>query len=91
MNRSDFFKTLIGGAAVAAVAKMPVGSEPNMIKGFIPFNEGEDRIAPGAFKNIPDCRDLSCFGHSDPIAIHHIKEIPLMEATVTYSCDIIVE
>jgi len=41
MNRKDFFKTLLGGAAVAAVAPEIVSAEPTrrMAK-FVPFPSG---------------------------------------------------
>jgi hypothetical protein len=77
MNRKDFFRTLIGGAAVAAgVSKSDDEPKPNMIKGFISFDDDPyERIAPGAFEDSIDQGKYHLMNHDTGKSIGRIIEV----------------
>lgn len=77
MNRKDFFRTLFGGAALAAGVKhMAKAPETNMVKGFVSFQDDPfERFTPGAFGDSVPIRKNILLNHDSGKSIGQILEV----------------
>lgn len=84
MNRKDFFRTLFGGASLAAASKAETNPH-----GWIEYPTAQPDLDKWD-KILAKTRDLSISGYG-PVSVDDIVKSwkgPLKEVQVTYSCEI---